>query len=153
MRMKRMIRALTYSTIGLFAAVTIVEAGTTPETLDINLQKQCSSIKGLPKDRKTVKAFSHEAHARNYLKGNEKYSLTPYTDEFTCSACHVGAKDQASLDKDAVCSGFDDAFEGYGGSAKFQNFFHKSCKGCHKAMKKDGLKSGPVSCKGCHGKK
>ena len=150
MRIKGSLKALTCSVVLVFGLGTMSHAGMVPDAVDINLQKTCSSIKGLPKDKKMVKGFSHKAHAETYLKGNEKYSITPYTDEFTCTACHTGAKAVADLAGDGVCSGFQAAFEAHGSPAKFQNYFHKTCKGCHKAMKKDGLKTGPVSCKGCH---
>ncbi len=145
-------RSLAMVTGLLCAGVFSVSAGEIPATLDINLQASCPAISGLPKDKKMVKDFSHKAHAEKYLLGNEKYSPVPYTDEFTCVACHAGAKDANSITKDLVCQGFETAFEQEGGAKKFQNHFHKTCKACHKAMKKDGKATGPVSCKGCHKK-
>ena len=136
----------------LCAGALTVSAGEAPATLEINLQATCPSIAGLPEDKKMVKEFTHKAHAEKYLKGNGKYSHNPYKDEFTCVACHSGAKDAGEITKENVCEGFERAFKETGGAKKFQNYFHKTCKGCHKAMKKDGKKTGPVSCKGCHKK-
>ncbi len=30
--------------------------------------------------------------------------------------------------------------------------FHKNCRGCHRTMKKEGKKTGPTTCSGCHPK-
>ncbi len=47
-----------------------------------------------------------------------------------CSECHTAKKDGKKLAIKAA--------------------LHKTCKDCHKDMKKAGKKTGPTSCKGCH---
>ncbi len=123
-----------------------------PETLAINLQKQCPDIKGLPADKKSVKAFTHAKHAAEYLKGKEKFSKVPYTDGFTCAACHAGARTPDEITPETVCDAMSAELEKTGGARKMANHFHNTCKACHSAMKKAGEKTGPVSCKGCHGR-
>ncbi len=125
-------------------------SGNMPETLDLNLQKLCPSIPGLPADKKDVKGFSHSKHANEYLKGKEKFSKHPYTDEFTCTACHTGAKSPESITEAGVCDSVKAELEKAGGPKKMSSLFHKTCKSCHSAMKKAGEKTGPTSCKGCH---
>ena len=123
-----------------------------PETVDINLQKQCPSIPGLPADKKDVKGFTHEKHATQYLLGKEKFSKHPYTDQFTCTACHTGAKSPEAITEDGMCASIQEELEKAGGAQKMSKFFHNTCKTCHSAMKKAGEKTGPTSCKGCHKK-
>ncbi len=123
-----------------------------PETLDLNVQKMCPGIKGLPRDRKQVRAFSHRAHALEYLKGNEQYSTRPYTDEFTCSACHEGASSIAGIEGVPACEQLEKELMKAGSIKNPSKYFHKTCKSCHKKMKKAGKTTGPVSCKGCHGR-
>ena len=49
-----------------------------------------------------------------------------------CSECHKAKKDGKALSS--------------------KNALHKSCKDCHKDLKKAGKKTGPTSCKACHKK-
>lgn len=129
---------------------TIQQTPGIPEAIDINLQHLCSGIKGLPKDRKAVTGFSHAKHALEYLEGKEKFSPYPYTDEFTCTACHTTAKNPESITADSVCQATEEELAKEGGAKKMANYFHHTCKSCHAAMKKAGEKTGPTSCKGCH---
>jgi len=66
--------------------------GTLPSYLDINIQTMCPDTEGLPKDTKSVPAFSHERHIKEYLKGNATFSTHPYKDDFVCAACHPGSE-------------------------------------------------------------
>ena len=47
-----------------------------------------------------------------------------------CSECHKAKKDGKKIDS--------------------KNAAHKSCRGCHRGMKKAEKKTGPTPCKGCH---
>ena len=47
-----------------------------------------------------------------------------------CSECHKAKKDGKKLDS--------------------KNAAHKTCRGCHRGMKKAEKKTGPTPCKGCH---
>lgn len=166
MKMKRAKGSMVFMTGASIAAIcgaivltvprgVLAEAGADrqiPETLAINLQKQCPDIKGLPADKKSVKAFTHAKHAAEYLKGKEKFSKVPYTDGFTCAACHAGARTPDEITPETVCDAMSAELEKTGGARKMANHFHNTCKACHSAMKKAGEKTGPVSCKGCHGR-
>ena len=121
-----------------------------PETVDINLQQQCPSIKGLPADKKQVKDFTHSKHATEYLKGKAKFSKYEYTDEFTCTACHTTAASPQAVTKDGICASVETELEKAGGPKKMAGFYHNTCKSCHSAMKKADEKTGPTGCKGCH---
>ncbi len=79
-------------------------------------------------------------------KGSDKVVFTPKMGTVTfehhahqkrteCSTCHHSG-DYA---KCRSCHGVDPK------APKAKNAFHKSCKGCHKQMKK-----GPTKCKECH---
>ncbi|OCC15509.1 hypothetical protein DBT_1256 [Dissulfuribacter thermophilus] len=154
MKLKKTILTLAGITVSaVFMTSHPVTAKDIPETIDINVQARCQRIKGLPKDLKAVNGFSHRDHALNYLKGNSKYSPRPYKDDFTCVACHVGASDEKAIMGSDACKGLEDAFSSVGGPKKFKKFYHETCAGCHKAMKRDGKETGPTSCRGCHAKK
>ncbi len=129
------------------------ETGQVPELVDINTQAMCPSLEGLPKDVRSVKGFSHEAHAEKYLKGNGEFSLNKYDDSFTCSACHTKAKVREDLEGKDPCEILKAELSADGNKLKPKDFFHKSCLKCHKNMKKAGKATGPTSCKGCHGRK
>ena len=123
-----------------------------PKTVDIDTQALCPKMEGLSKNLKSVKGFSHKRHATIYLIGNSKYAAWPYDDGSTCSACHLnikGQKDMASKDR---CKGLRAALSRAGNPREPKVFFHKTCNGCHRNMKKAGIKTGPTSCKGCHGR-
>ncbi len=125
-----------------------------PDVIDINTQAICPGIKGLPKDTKKMEGFSHKLHAEKYLKGNEKYSPIEYTDDFTCKACHISAKSKEELLGKNACEMLsEELLKKDGTIEKPMKFFHTTCQKCHKNMKKAGVKTGPASCKGCHGKK
>ncbi len=146
------IAAMSSEGAGAETAVAKSATGDIPATIDINLQQQCPSIKGLPKDKKEVKGFTHRKHAEEYMKGKEKFSKYEYTDEFTCTACHTGAASPQAITEEGMCASVEAELEKAGGPKKMASFFHNTCKACHSAMKKAGEKTGPTSCKGCHGR-
>ncbi len=115
-----------------------------PEYVDINTQKSCPDIKGLKKDIKHVNHFTHEAHIE-MLKKEKK--------GFVCATCHKGAKSEADILKENKCKRLEQELNEAGGPAKLKDYFHSTCLKCHKDLKKEGKKTGPVSCKGCHGRK
>ncbi len=139
----------------LLAAMPVVSAQAKgiPQVININTQVNMASIKGLPRDRKHVNSFSHAQHAKVYLKGKEKYSTYPYTDAFTCSACHPGAKSAEALLSADPAATLGAALDKAGGSKKLMKYFHNICRQCHKKVKKAGIASGPTNCNGCHGRK
>lgn len=72
-----------------------------------------------------------------------------------CSACHHMFDGCGEFDKCTNCHLDRDARSD---ANSFYNAWHGaseiSCRGCHKAMKADGKKTGPVAClKGCHEEK
>ncbi len=139
----------------LMVAVPMVSAQARgiPQVININTQANMASIKGLPKDRKHVNSFSHAQHAKAYLKGKEKYSTYPYTDAFTCSACHPGAKSAEALLAADPAATLSAALDKVGGPRKLMKYFHNICRQCHKKLKKAGIAGGPTNCNGCHGRK
>ncbi len=114
-----------------------------PEFVDINVQAMCPNMKGLKKDLKSVRHFSHKAHIDALKKDGG----------FVCSNCHNGAtteKDIIGMDK---CKLLEKELDATGGPAKLKNHFHGQCLKCHKELKKEGSPTGPTSCKGCHNRK
>ncbi len=89
--------------------------------------------------------FHHHEH-QNFLKGN-------------CGECHHGKtadwkqvpyKEGMKIEKCATCHNKSHPNKKLNSVKKAM---HKNCKGCHKAFKKAGKKTGPTKCKGCHKKK
>jgi len=124
-----------------------------PPTININTQLNLPGIAGLPKDKKHVNSFSHQKHAETYLKGKAKFSSNPYTDEFTCAACHPGSTSREDLLSASPSTRLGEALNKQGGPKKLKKYFHGICRSCHKKLHKAGLKSGPTNnCKDCHGR-
>jgi len=115
-----------------------------PEYVDINTQKSCPDIKGLKKDIRHVNHFSHAAHIEMLKKENKG---------FVCATCHKGAKTEADILKGDKCKRLEKELNEAGGPAKLKDYFHSTCLKCHKELKKEGKKTGPTSCKGCHSRK
>ncbi|NDY42958.1 cytochrome c3 family protein [Dissulfurirhabdus thermomarina] len=137
----------------LILAVAPAPAAEPPETLTLDLQAMCPDIPGLPANKKAVTDFSHRRHAEVYLPGNQAASGLAYRDDFTCAACHPGAASKAELLGADPCRRVEERLRGAGGPARFAAGYHKTCKGCHKAMKAAGKAAGPTKCAGCHGRK
>jgi len=116
-----------------------------PEVIDINIQKSCPDLEGLKKDVKEVKGFTHKAHI-GYLQKEQK-------DKFVCASCHKGVKDEKEIINSKKCERLSKEFEEVGGAKNFKKYFHNSCVKCHKNRKKEGLSTGPTSCKDCHNRK
>lgn len=98
------------------------------------------------KDKKGPVKFSHNKHHVDY--------------KIACTECHHEAKDGKQVawkDGDPVqkCSACHNPEKGEKGDPmKLQNAFHKNCKNCHKALEKEGKKTGPFKkCNDCHEKK
>ncbi len=144
--------ALTWAAVMLFQTPLLAaDQEKIPDTIDINIQATCADLPGIGKDKKEVKGFKHTAHAE-YVKGNQEFSDKPYTDDFTCAACHTGATDQAAITGQPPCDRLGNAVSANGGGKKYKNFIHGICLNCHKKMKKAKKTTGPTSCKQCHGK-
>jgi hypothetical protein len=83
--------------------------------------------------KKPVVIFSHVKHA------------VPVPD---CKTCHHTFKGEGVPQKCSVCH----KAKKDGKKLDIKNAAHKTCRGCHRGMKKDGKKTGPTPCKGCHKK-
>lgn len=143
--------ALTLTAFMLFQAPLLAaDQANTPETIDINIQATCPELPDIAKDKKEVKNFKHAAHAE-YLKGNQQFSAHPYTDDFTCAACHLGAGNQAAIVSQPACDRLGNTINANGGGKNYKKFIHGICVSCHKQMKKAKKATGPTSCKKCHG--
>ena len=115
-----------------------------PEFVDINVQKSCPDLKGLKKDVKSVKHFSHKAHIEALKKEGKG---------FICANCHQGAKTESDIINADRCKRLEKELNATGGPAKLKDHFHNQCLKCHKELKKAGKSTGPTSCKGCHNRK
>jgi len=90
-------------------------------------------VKAKGAEKKPVVTFSHAKHA--VVAPDCKVCHHTFKGEGVpqkCSECHKVKKDGKKLD--------------------IKNAAHKTCRGCHRGMKKDGKKTGPTPCKGCHKK-
>ena len=119
-----------------------------PETINLNIQANHASIAGLPKDKKKVNFFSHKKHAATHLLDNSEY-LIPYTNDFTCIACHQGASSPEEIINSQATIRLTTALA-IKGPLKIKNYFHAICLQCHKSMEKAAKTTGPTKCKGCH---
>ncbi|MBN2704917.1 MAG: cytochrome c3 family protein [Deltaproteobacteria bacterium] len=78
---------------------------------------------------KPAVTFSHVKHAAVECKVCH-HTFSGEGAPQKCSACHKKDKDGKKLaSKEAA---------------------HKTCRGCHRDMGKEGKKTGPTPCKGCH---
>ncbi len=123
-----------------------------PETIHLNLQESCPDIPGLTKDLKGVRDFPHKAHAMQFLNNAESYATKPFSAAFSCAACHTGATTSNDILGKPGCERLAEELSTAGETGDVKKHFHAICLSCHKNMKKDGKKTGPVSCKGCHGR-
>ncbi|MBU0965332.1 MAG: cytochrome c family protein [Proteobacteria bacterium] len=127
--------------------------GQIPEKITINVQTSCPQIADLDQDKKEVKEFSHKLHAEKYLLGKSAFAAHPYTDAFTCAACHTGAESPEAITGADKCERLTAAIEKEGGPKKYKEMMHAVCQNCHKNMQKAGeSKSGPAKCNECHSK-
>lgn len=124
----------------------------TPEKIEINIHATCSEIPGLPADTKKTSDFSHKLHTEKYLMGKSGFHSTPYTDDFTCVACHNGATSQEEITGADRCDRLTAAVSGQGGGENYKKQMHSMCVDCHKNMKKAGETTGPTKCTDCHKK-
>lgn len=151
--------------IGLTCAATILMSGQTgakagehprkqtmPEKIEVNIQAACPQIADLEQDKKKVNDFNHKLHAEKYLIGKEVYSTNPYSDSFTCSACHLGSPNEQSIIGGDKCERLSSVIEKSGGAKKYKQTMHAICQDCHKKAQNAGDKSGPVKCSECHTK-
>lgn len=127
--------------------------GQMPEKITINVQASCPQIADLEPDKKEVKEFSHKLHAEKYLIGKSAFAAHPYTDEFTCAACHAGDQSSEAITGADKCERLTAAIQAGGGPKKYKQIMHVICQDCHKNMEKAGeSKSGQTTkCKECHG--
>jgi len=95
-----------------------------------------------------------KAPAEGLVIKAEKMKKPPVTFEhakhakFECSKCHHKWDGKDKPKGCAICH--KDKKDGKKLSIK--NAAHKTCRGCHRAMKKAGDKTGPTKCTACHKK-
>ena len=135
---KRIMTLLTAILTGmLFLSVGVLTATDAPE--EILLQG-----KDYKKDKKGPVKLTHEKHAKDY--------------KIACTECHHEYKGDKNVWKEGQpvkkCSACHDPEKKQGKTMKLQNAYHKNCKNCHKALAKEGKKTGPFKkCTKCHAKK
>ena len=97
------------------------------------------------RNRKGPVPFEHEMHAEDY--------------ERACTECHHDYRDGENVWKEGdpvqKCKECHDPSKSKGDVKKLRLAFHKNCKGCHRALKKEGIsEDAPYrKCSGCHEKK
>ncbi len=90
-------------------------------------------VKAKGAEKKPVVTFSHVKH------------IVPAPD---CKICHHTFKGEGAPQKCSECH----KLKKDGKKLDIKNAAHKTCRGCHRGMKKAGKKTGPTPCKGCHKK-
>jgi len=106
--------------------------------------------KGYKKDKKGPVKLTHKKHNVDY--------------KIACAECHhvyEGGKnvwkEGDPVDKCSKCHPIiwkKGKKKKKGEAMKLQNAYHKNCKNCHKALKKEGKETGPFKkCNKCHAKK
>jgi hypothetical protein len=82
-----------------------------------------------------------------------------HQENFDCATCHHSKGDdghQAAYTEGQKIEKCDSCHNTKAGMDKklatFKKAAHVRCKGCHKALKKEGKKAGPTKCNGCHKK-
>ncbi len=110
--------------------------------------------KDYKKDKKGPVKFTHEKHNKDFKiactechhdykkEGDKKKNIWKEGDPVKkCGACHPFIWEKGKKLKK-------------GEAMKLQNAYHRNCKNCHKALKKEGKKTGPFKkCNKCHAKK
>lgn len=125
-----------------------------PEQITINIQESCAPLREeVGKDNKEVRSFSHALHATRYLKGKNAYATSPFTDDFTCAACHLGAGSAEEIGKQEKCERLTTMITANGGGKQYKKLMHGICIDCHKNAAKAGEQAGPSACSSCHAKK
>lgn len=92
------------------------------------------------KPQRPAVEFNHAKHYEEYPECMECHHIYEYSDgekentwageEQKCSDCHKQVKEEKKLD--------------------LRTAFHENCTGCHQKMRKEGEKTGPVTCGECH---
>ena len=108
--------------------------------------------KGYKKDKKRPVHLTHKKHTDPTK--DKGYGVA-------CADCHHVYKDGKNVwkegdhvDKCSKCHDISKNTKENGVKVvKLQNAYHKNCKNCHKALKKEGKETGPFKkCNGCHKK-
>ena len=82
-----------------------------------------------------------------------------HQDNFECGKCHhtkgddgkqVAYSEEMQIQKCETCHNKASAMVAK--LSTFKNAAHQLCKGCHTERKKEGKKTGPTKCNGCHRK-
>jgi len=121
----------------LFLSAGVLIAADVP--VDVTLEG-----KEYAKDKKGPVKFTHQKHTVDY--------------KIACADCHHKYTDGKNTWKEGddvqKCSACHDPKKKEGKVMKLQNAYHRNCKNCHKALKKEDKKAGPFKkCNDCHAKK
>lgn len=128
----------------LFLAVGVLTAGdqAVPDEVVISPEEN-----GFEKILKGPVKLSHKKHSVDY--------------KVACTECHHAFKDGKNVWKEGdhvqackECHKMERTEQDGNKVYKLKNAFHKNCKDCHKALQKEGKKTGPFrKCNDCHEKK
>jgi hypothetical protein len=86
------------------------------------------------------------------LHATDKYQGTPFGHKKhadgikNCKKCHHTRKEGEKVKKCTACHTKDS-------KVNTKTAFHKSCRNCHRDLKKEGKPTGPTACTKCHPKK
>ena len=85
------------------------------------------------------------------LYATDKYQGAPFNhkkhaEAVKCKECHHTAKEGEKIKKCVDCHTKDSKVDA-------KKAFHANCRGCHRALKKEGKATGPTACTKCHPKK
>lgn len=140
---KRLMTLLVVALTGLlFVTAGVLTAADVPEKITLSPEG-----KGYKKVKKGPVLFKHKEHA-------EKYKIA-------CTECHHNYKDGKNVWKEgdpvrpcSECHKMKTVKKAGKKVYKLQSAYHKNCKNCHKALGKEGKKTGPFKkCNQCHEKK
>ena len=141
MRSRKVLSLLIAFCFGLVMAGVAVATDKGPETITMD-------SKVYPEHKKSLVIFSHQKHNVDYQIAcsechhvyQDGKNVWKEGDEVKkCDCCHAGAKAPSG---EKLSKG--EKIKGYHYSA-----IHENCKGCHKAVNKEG-KAAPTKCTECH---
>ena len=137
--------AITVSVTVIFSGICASEEQKASSKDTKNLDEMIIDKEDYSKDRKGPVTFSHRKHAKEY--------------NISCWDCHheydEGVNTWSPWSGETLqCQECHDPDEQIDEVMRLQTAFHVNCKNCHKALEKEGKKTGPYrKCLGCHEKK
>lgn len=100
----------------------------------------------------------HSPGYKMYLKGPVKFPHKQHVDQKeACTECHHNYVNGKNVWKQGdpvkLCVACHNPLKSQGKILKLEVAFHNNCRNCHRKLKREGKKSGPITCNKCHEKK